>query len=118
MLKGLTLAVDRCTRKLHLKETPIKSLRISNVVANLGMLVAMQNRVSEPALLEIEVLLKELRKLLHLVIGESAVDCEVGPLDLQLFECLLIFATHIFCLTFKMSHDRGWREPCGSEHGS
>src|SRR5688572_10252229 len=24
----------------------------------------------------------------------------------------------IFCLTFKMSHDRGWREPCCSEHGS
>ena len=24
----------------------------------------------------------------------------------------------VFCLTFKMSHDRGWREPCCSEHGS
>jgi hypothetical protein len=23
-----------------------------------------------------------------------------------------------FCPTFKMSHDRGWREPCCSEHGS
>ena len=25
---------------------------------------------------------------------------------------------HVLCLTFKMSHDRGWREPCCSEHGS
>jgi hypothetical protein len=22
------------------------------------------------------------------------------------------------CLAFKMSHDRGWRDPCCSEHGS
>ena len=25
---------------------------------------------------------------------------------------------HILRLTFKMSHDHGWREPCCSEHGS